>query len=279
MEIEKNKAEAKAIVTSWKENGLSVGFVPTMGALHEGHLMLIRASQKENDKTVCSIFVNPLQFNRKEDLENYPNTMEQDLEMLENEGCDLVFVPNAEAFYDGVVIPTYDFGLLGKTMEALHRPGHFEGVAAVINEFFKTLLPTRAYFGEKDFQQLAIIKWLVAKENFPVNIVACKTVRAESGLALSSRNLRLSADGRQLAASIYETLHYCKNSKSNFSPTTLVTSAIDKLKNTFDVEYFEIVDGENFQQVDKWEESANPRAFVAAHLEGVRLIDNLSLNP
>ena len=279
MRVKKVKEETKQLVKKWKEQGFSIGFVPTMGALHSGHIELIKKSRLSNDKTICSIFVNPLQFNRKEDLDNYPNTIETDLNMLEKEGCDLVFMPDATAFYDGVQALTFDFGILGETMEACQRPGHFEGVAAVIDEFFRVLMPTRAYFGEKDFQQLAVIKWLVKNQNFSVEVVGCETVRAESGLALSSRNLRLSDEGRAVGTKIYEALNYCRTYKNAKSSQQMIERAMSILKEEFEVEYFEIVDEKTFQRVDNLDNCASPRAFVAAHLEGIRLIDNLSLNP
>ncbi len=279
MEILKTKGKVKAVVQSWKSKGYTIGLVPTMGALHEGHLQLVRRSLIENDKTICSIFVNPLQFNKKEDLDKYPDTFEQDLQFLEKEGCDIVFAPEAEAFYEGVGANYYDFGLLGTVMEAQHRPGHFEGVAAVVKELFLAIMPQKAYFGEKDFQQLSIIKWLRTTEQFPIEIVGCDTVRSGRGLALSSRNLRLTEKALLTAAEIYATLNFCRNNVVIFDPQTLVEHAIAKLNQNCEVEYFEIVDEETFERVEEWEETTCPRAFVVVHLEGVRLIDNLSLNP
>tara|TARA_B110000046_G_scaffold106737_1_gene114163 strand:- start:21116 stop:21955 length:840 start_codon:yes stop_codon:yes gene_type:complete len=273
------KEKLKEAIQIWESKNYKIGFVATMGVLHEGHLELVRRSMLENDKTVCSIFVNPLQFNKKEDLDNYPNTLEKDFELLRKAGCHIVFTPEAEAFYDGVKIKKYDFGLLGTVMEAQYRPGHFEGVAAVVKELFLTVIPDKAYFGEKDFQQLAIIKWVVKLENIPVQIITCKTVRTESGLALSSRNLRLSVEGRMGASSIYDVLNFCRNNTSIFDPQAIVDMAISKLAQGFEVEYFEIADEETFERIENWEESKHPRAFVVVLLEGVRLIDNLSLNP
>ena len=279
MEIIETKGKIKTVVESWQGKGYTIGLVPTMGALHEGHLQLVRRSLKENDMTVCSIFVNPLQFNNKEDLDKYPDTFEQDIQFLQKVGCDMVFAPEADAFYEGVGANDYDFGLLGTVMEAQHRPGHFEGVAAVVKELFITIMPQKAYFGEKDFQQLSIIKWLKRTEQFPIEVVGCETVRATNGLALSSRNLRLSKKALLTAAEVYATLNFCRNNAIIFDPQTLVEHAIAKLEQNCEVEYFEIVDEETFERVEDWEESKCPRAFVVVHLEGVRLIDNLSLNP
>ncbi|MDB4062105.1 pantoate--beta-alanine ligase [Vicingaceae bacterium] len=273
------KEKLKKAIQIWKSKKYKIGFVPTMGVLHEGHKELVRRSLLENDKTVCSIFVNPLQFNKKEDLDNYPNTLENDLELLRNVGCHIVFTPESDVFYDGVKINKYDFGVLGEVMEAQFRPGHFEGVATVVKELFLVVTPDNAYFGEKDFQQLAIIKWLVKLEKLLIQVVVCKTVRAESGLALSSRNLRLSEEGQLTASGVYDALIFCLNNTSIFDPQTLVEMAIAKLEQRFEVEYFEIVDEDSFERIEKWEESKYPRAFVVVHLEGVRLIDNMSLNP
>jgi len=279
MEILEIKDTARATVQSWKRKRYTIGLVPTMGALHEGHLELVRRSLIENDKTVCSIFVNPLQFNNKEDLDKYPDTFEQDLEFLREVGCDMVFAPKSEAFYKGVEISKYDFGLLGTVMEAQHRPGHFEGVATVVKELFLTIAPHKAYFGDKDFQQLAVIKWLGRTEKFPIEIVGCETVRADSGLALSSRNLRLSEKGLFNAAEVYAALGFCKSNAMIFDPQTLVEHALAKLKQSCEVEYFEIVDEETFERVEDWRDTKCSRAFAVVHIEGVRLIDNLSLNP
>lgn len=273
------KGKLEEAIQIWKGKSYKIGFVPTMGVLHDGHLELVGRSLLENDKTVCSIFVNPLQFNKKEDLDNYPNTLENDLNLLRKAGCHIVFTPEAEAFYDGVEINKYDFGVLGKVMEAQYRPGHFEGVAAVVKELFSVVKPDNAYFGEKDFQQLAIINWLVKSENIPVRVVACETVRAENGLALSSRNLRLSDEGRLAAAEVFRILNFCRSNILNLDPRTLVEQAISQLSQKFEVEYFEIVDEKTFERIENWEESKHPRAFVVVHIEGVRLIDNLSLNP
>ena len=263
----------------WKKKGYKIGFVPTMGVLHQGHMELVRRSMLENDKTVCSIFVNPLQFNKKEDLDNYPNTLENDLQLLKSAGCDVVFTPEADAFYDGVELNKYNFGILGEVMEAQFRPGHFEGVAAVVKELFLVVTPDNAYFGEKDFQQLAIIKRLVNLEKLPIQVVACETVRAKSGLALSSRNVRLTDEGRLKASDVYDALSFCANNTSIFDSQTLVEMAVAKLAQRCEVEYFEIVDEDSFERIENWEESEHPRAFVVVHIEGVRLIDNMSLNP
>ena len=264
-------------ISSFIENGETTGLVPTMGALHEGHIALIKKAKSQNDKVICSIFVNPLQFNRAEDLESYPDRMKEDVEMLEKAGCDIVFTPDNNDLYRDKPDLNLEFGQLGKVMEAVKRPGHFEGVAAVIERLFSIVRPTRAYFGEKDYQQLAIIRCLVAQENMNVKIVPCRTVRNSSGLALSSRNYLLSREELKTASFIYDTLHYCKQNKDKYTPRQLAEYCKDELQKEFYPEYFEIVDETTFLPIEQWRESTSPRAFVAAYLSGVRLIDNMSL--
>jgi pantoate--beta-alanine ligase len=278
MKVIETKEEIQEEIQLLLKNHKSVGFVPTMGALHRGHLELVERSLAENDVSVCSIFVNPLQFNKKEDLDKYPNRLEDDLKFLEDLGCDFVFTPVASEFYEGVEGTTFEFGILEEVMEATNRPGHFEGVAAVVHELFNCIKPTIAYFGEKDYQQLAIVKHVVKAEQLSVVIECCATVRAESGLALSSRNLRLSEEGIETASYIFKALTFCKENKHIFDPETLAENAYTMLNENFDVEYFEIVDENSFEIIGDWEETTSPRAFVAANLEGVRLIDNMSLN-
>ena len=187
-----NSVEIQEFVNQKKREKSTLGFVPTMGALHKGHLSLIDRAKRENDYVVCSIFVNPLQFNRVEDLKSYPIKTAEDIEMLSSANCDVLFLPNEQDLYSNRPNLKYDFGNIGKVMEGLHRPGHFEGVAAVINQFFKLLQPDNAYFGEKDFQQLAVIRWLANQQKFSTAIIGCETIRTASGLAMSSRNLLLS---------------------------------------------------------------------------------------
>jgi pantoate--beta-alanine ligase len=263
------------------ERGLSIGFVPTMGALHDGHLNLIRRSKKENDLTVCSIFVNPIQFNNKEDLAKYPRTLERDSLLLEELGCDIVFVPEADEMYpeSEPVDLNLDFGMLDKVMEGKFRPGHFNGVAIVVKKLFDIVQPTRAYFGKKDFQQLAIIKYLVKTLNLPVEIVPCETVRDPDGLAMSSRNTRLSASDRNLAPGIYKVLQKVRMEAGNISVNELLTWAVRKIEEHpgFRVEYLEIADNETLMPVENWDNLARDVAFVAVFVGDVRLIDNIEL--
>lgn len=260
--------------------GVKTGFVPTMGALHEGHLSLIQQAKEEVDLAICSIFVNPLQFNRKEDLEAYPDRMKEDQEMLDSIDCDLLFLPSYEDIYPQTPQLNFDFGSIGVGMEAEYRPNHFEGVAAVIKSFLEILSPSKAYFGEKDYQQLAIIKWLVKQYDFPTKIVGCKTKRAKSGLAMSSRNYLLEESDREKASIVYETLAYALRNKGFMGPIELSKICCDKLiKAGFQVEYFTIANEETMKPVQNWNNTISARAFTAAYLSGVRLIDNLSLNP
>lgn len=267
----------KSHLADLKKEGKKVGFVPTMGALHQGHLALIKRAKNENDIVVCSIFVNPLQFNRKEDLEKYPNRLKEDSEMLKEEGCDLLFTPQKEELYAEQPKTDFNFGSIAVGMEAEYRPGHFEGVAAVIERFLSILSPDKAYFGEKDFQQLAIVRWVKEQFNFDTEIVGCQTVRDENGLAMSSRNYLLDESQYLIASEIYKLMKYCQTMVGQIPPQVLAKECFEKLKTNFKPEYFEIVDGLTLQPIKSWEESKQPRAFVAAYLGSVRLIDNLSL--
>jgi pantoate--beta-alanine ligase len=257
----------------------SIGFVPTMGALHNGHLSLIDASQQKCDLTVCSIFVNPTQFNKKEDLEKYPRNVEQDLKLLEQKKCDVVFLPTVEEVYDNYTFQEFDFGPLGKVMEGEHRPGHFNGVANVIQRFFEIINPTYAFFGEKDFQQLAIVKALVKQINSPTTIVGCPILREETGLAMSSRNERLSADERNEAQLIFQLLSDIKQNYSKQSVAQLKTYFAEKLNSSkkFELEYFDIADGNTLQPIVDWNQSDYCVAFTAVNMGNVRLIDNITI--
>jgi pantoate--beta-alanine ligase len=266
-------------VASLKQHSSTIGFVPTMGALHYGHLTLIEKSTNENDVTICSIFINPVQFNNKEDFENYPVQTAKDIEMLEQSGVNALFAPSVAEMYPDPVKDKYDFGKLDKVMEGALREGHFQGVAIVVKRLFDIILPSKAYFGEKDFQQLQIIRHLVNSRQIPVEIIPCRIIRESDGLALSSRNLRLTAEERIVAPVIYRTLIKCFELRSTFSVQqlkTLFTSEISKYPQ-FHLDYFEIADETTLMPIQNWTESKNPRAFVAVFLGKVRLIDNLKL--
>jgi len=257
--------------------GSRIGFVPTMGALHQGHAALIDRSVAENEISICSIFVNPLQFNREEDLATYPNRMEADRKLLQDHHCDLLFIPSKDDIYHDEMRLDYDFGSIGQGMEAEYRPGHFQGVAEVIHRFFNILKPTHAYFGEKDYQQLAIIRWLVERHDHSVKVVPCETVRDANGLAMSSRNYNLSKHQYDLASKIYEVLKACRHNKGELPPPELAQECLNHLKQEFKPEYFTIADQFSMVPLEKWSDSDYPRAFVAAYCGSVRLIDNIAL--
>lgn len=259
--------------------GLKVGFVPTMGALHEGHISLINRAKKENDIVVCSVFVNPIQFNNPADLEKYPRTPEKDIEKLEQAGCDAVFMPTAEEMYPDKVEDHYDFGDIEHVMEGACRPGHFNGVAIVVRKLFEIVNPNKAYFGEKDFQQLAIIKKMVRDLNMNLEIVPCPIVREIDGLAMSSRNVRLNEAERAIAPKIFATLNDSISKKDVMSPSEMKKYTLDKYAEIkeFDVEYVEITDEINLKSLENWNECDHARIFVALQLGPVRLIDNVRI--
>lgn len=258
----------------------TIGFVPTMGALHQGHLTLIKNAQQLCDIVICSIFVNPKQFNKKSDLDNYPKTIDRDIASLESVECDVVFIPSVEEIYPknrGEKV--FDFGKLATEMEGEHRPGHFNGVALVIDRFFEIIKPDFAFFGNKDFQQLTIINALVKKLNSNIKIIGCDTVREASGLAMSSRNERLTEDEKIAAAKIYKSLSFVTQNKKNHSVQELKHYYMENINNTnhLSVEYFEIADGNTLQPINEWSESNYPVAFTAVNVRDVRLIDNMTI--
>ena len=259
--------------------GLKVGFVPTMGALHDGHLSLINRAKNENDIVVCSVFVNPIQFNNPSDLEKYPRTPEKDIEKLEQAGCDAVFMPSAEEMYPEKVEDHYDFGDIEHVMEGACRPGHFNGVAIVVRKLFEIVNPNRAYFGEKDFQQLAIINKMVRDLKMNLEIVPCPIVRENDGLAMSSRNVRLNETERAIAPKIFATLNDAISKKDSMNPAEMKKYALKKYAEIkeFDVEYVEITDEINLKSLENWNECDHARIFVALQLGPVRLIDNVRI--
>lgn len=260
-------------------NGKTIGFVPTMGALHEGHLVLIRRAVAENDFVAVSIFVNPIQFNNPDDLAKYPRTLEADLKMLETTGCHLVFAPSAEEMYPEPDLTEFDFGKLDKVMEGKFRPGHFKGVAIVVKKLFEIVTPHKAYFGEKDFQQLAIIKKMVSQLNMPVQIVPCPIVRETDGLAMSSRNARLSTNERAEAPIIFKALLGIKENHSWFIPDGVKQLIRGEIQESplFRVEYVDVVDTETLQPFEDWNDVEHAVVCVAAFIGSVRLIDNIVL--
>ncbi len=262
-----------------KEAG-TTGFVPTMGALHAGHISLVRQAVSENKTVVVSIFVNPTQFNDPKDLERYPRNLNADLKLLEKTGCHIVFAPAPAEIYPEPDTRRFDFGALETVMEGKHRPGHFNGVAQVVSNLFEIVRPDKAYFGLKDFQQLAIVKEMVAQLKLPVEIVPCPIVREESGLAMSSRNELLTAEERKNAAVIYRTLFEAKKLSEHKSVRELVewiTKTINK-NQYLTVEYVEIVESRQLQPVKNWNDEGEKVCCVAVFCGKVRLIDNVVFN-
>ncbi|MFW6245869.1 MAG: pantoate--beta-alanine ligase [Tangfeifania sp.] len=279
MKLVKTIHELHAQLNELRKQG-AVGFVPTMGALHAGHLSLVENAMQENETVVVSIFVNPTQFNDPKDLQRYPRDLEKDLKLLEPTGCQLVFAPDPEEIYPETDTRKFDFGELETVMEGKHRPGHFNGVAQVVSKLFEIVKPDRAYFGQKDFQQLAVIKKLVKQLNLPVEVISCPIIREESGLAMSSRNQLLTSEQRKNAALIQKTLKEAKKlsaEKSVQELTKWVTETINK-NPLLDVEYFEVVDAENLQPAKSWKETGQKVGCIAAYCGKIRLIDNIILN-
>jgi pantoate--beta-alanine ligase len=258
----------------------TIGFVPTMGALHAGHISLVEKAVSETEIVVVSIFVNPTQFNDPKDLERYPRTLNADLKLLEKTGCQIIFAPTAKEIYPEPDSRMFEFGALETVMEGKHRPGHFNGVAQVVSKLFDIVQPGKAYFGLKDFQQLAVIKEMVAQLNIPVEIVPCPIVREDSGLAMSSRNELLTADERKNAAVISQTLFETQKLTRQKSVRELaewITSTINKNR-YLNVEYVEIVDDRQLQPIKSWEENGGKVCCVAVFCGKVRLIDNIVFN-
>jgi pantoate--beta-alanine ligase len=271
--------ELKFKLNKLRDNG-TIGFVPTMGALHNGHISLVRQAVAENKTVVVSIFVNPTQFNDPKDLERYPRNLDADLELLLKTGCQIVFVPTVNEIYPEPDTRKFDFGKLATVMEGKHRPGHFNGVAQVVSKLFDIVQPGKAYFGLKDFQQLAVIKEMVFQLKMPVEIVACPIVREESGLAMSSRNELLTAEERKNAAVISQTLFDAKKLSAQKSVRELVEWISETInKNPYlNVEYVEIVDESGLQPVNSWDENCKKVCCVAVFCGNIRLIDNIVLS-
>lgn len=279
MKALKKISETTQYLQEQKRSGKTIGFVPTMGALHEGHLELMRRAKAENDILAVSIFVNPIQFNNPEDLKKYPRDLEKDSKLLKRIGCDVLFIPDVEEMYPEKVTKTYSFGLLEKVMEGAFRAGHFDGVAIVVKKLFKIIQPTHAYFGEKDFQQLAIIQKLVELEEIPVEIVPCPIVREKDGLAMSSRNERLTSEGREIAPFIYSTLISARQKAKTTTVAEIKLMVENRFKDRpeFALEYFEIAEDKDLQPVNNWTYAPGIVAFIAAYLGKVRLIDNIRI--
>ncbi|GAA4390237.1 pantoate--beta-alanine ligase [Hymenobacter koreensis] len=278
MEILETAAALQARTEMWRRDGSRIGFVPTMGALHDGHLELVRAAVAENDVVIVSVFVNPTQFNNAEDFNKYPRVLESDTELLRNTGCTALFAPTPEEMYPRPAVLQLDFGPLERVMEGAHRPGHFNGVGIVVSKLFHLARPHRAYFGQKDWQQVAIVRQLVADLGFDVELIAAPTVREADGLAMSSRNRRLSPEARQVAPRLHEALLLAA---AHLPAGTAVAQAeAQKFLGGFpgiELEYLEIADAQTLQP--DLTAGGDVVICLAAWLDGVRLIDNVLVHP
>lgn len=277
MQVLKSKNELVSLIDSYKKEGKTVGFVPTMGALHNGHLSLVKECKKNSDVTVVSIFVNPTQFNDLEDLKRYPRTLDKDTELLKSVNCDLVFAPSVEEIYPEPDTRKFDFGYIESVMEGAKRPGHFNGVGQVVSRLFDIVQPDKAFFGMKDFQQVAIIKNMVKQLNYNIQIVPCPIIREESGLALSSRNTLLDEDHKKNAPHIYATLKKARNLASEMSVSDLKKWITDEINSNpyLETEYVEIVDDTTLKVTENWKEEGIKVACVAVYAGKIRLIDNI----
>jgi pantoate--beta-alanine ligase len=281
MQVVEKIKELKGKLASFKQKGEKIGFVPTMGALHNGHLSLMERAKKENEKAVVSIFVNPTQFNNADDLKNYPRTLDSDLTKIKPLNVDFVFTPAVEEMYPKAEVsePGLDFGRLENVMEGKFRPGHFKGVAQVVSRLFEIVNPDKAYFGEKDFQQLVIIRELVKKKNYPIEIIGCPTIREEDGLAMSSRNALLTDEYRREAARISKALFFIRDNYREFEVEEIKQKAIIMIEESgkLKTEYLEIADEETLQPVKNRTDASRLRCFAAVQAGKVRLIDNVPL--
>lgn len=277
MEIIKSIALLDDVLNAFRNESKSIGLVPTMGALHEGHAALVKRCVAENDITVVSVFVNPTQFNNPDDLRLYPRTLEADCALLEKLDVDIVFAPDVDEMYPEPDTRVFDFGMLDKVMEGRFRPGHFNGVAQIVSKLFYAVKPDKAYFGEKDFQQLAIVREMVKQLQIPVEIIAVPIVREQSGLALSSRNMRLTEQQRETASEIFKTLARSADLLEKQSVEDTKKFVVNSINNheALSVEYFEIVDGDTLQSITDWNDSPCIVGCIAVFCEDVRLIDNI----
>jgi pantoate--beta-alanine ligase len=283
MKIIETPVEVQTLVEAWRGEKHQIGFVPTMGALHEGHLALARRARAENEKFVASIFVNPLQFRPNEDLAKYPRPFERDCELLEDAGCDLLFAPKPEVMYgkEGESRTFVEVEGVSALWEGAARPGHFRGVATVVAKLFNIVLPHRSYFGEKDFQQLQVLRRMTSDLNFPTEIVACSTVREEDGLALSSRNVYLDGVERAAAPAIYRALCTARDAVQNGECE--VTKIVERMRATLasepllQVEYLCVVESTTLEPISEITPLQSARALIAVHAGNTRLIDNIEL--
>ena len=281
MIIFKNIPDFKNHLRKLKNDNFRIGFVPTMGALHDGHISLIKKSLLENDYSVVSIFINPTQFNDINDFESYPNDISKDIQLLDSISENIIlFNPDADEIYSGKVFSdSYDFGDLDKYMEGEHRKGHFQGVATVVHKLFEIVMADNVYFGEKDFQQLRIIEDLVQKNGYKLNVIRCKTIRQNDGLALSSRNKKLDIYSQNIATNLFKALSFAKKNFDTLDLEIIYAKVEDLLQNfpQISVDYFAIADENDLKPIKHKKKNQKYRAFIAADISGVRLIDNIKL--
>ena len=278
MKVIESVSEIKEAIAAMEPKA-GIGFVPTMGALHRGHLSLVERSVKENRYTIVSIFVNPTQFNDQKDLERYPRDLNKDLELLEGYGVDIVFAPDTKEIYPEKDSRVFDMGGLDKYGEGGFRPGHFNGVAQVVTRLFDIITPDRAYFGEKDFQQLAIIKYVTSDLNLPVGIIGVPIYRDEDGLALSSRNMLLSPEHREVAPHIFRTISKAKELMGKYTPLMVAEMVKNEINSCelLETEYVEIINALNLKPVSEWDQAEEIQLCCAVYAGPIRLIDNIKL--
>lgn len=278
MKVIRTVKELSTTLAELRNSGKSIGLVPTMGALHEGHLSLVKKCRADNDVVVASVFVNPTQFNNPTDLATYPRTEEADIKLLENAGCDIAFIPTVEEVYPTPDTRVFNLGPVAEVMEGAMRPGHFNGVAQIVSKLFAMVHPHRAYFGEKDFQQIAVIRSMVALEGFNLEIVPCPIVREADGLAKSSRNVRLTPEMRKIAPNIARILKESVIFATTHSVKETTDYVIDSI-NAYDgmeVEYYQIVDGNTLMPIKSWDDTTYAVGCVTVYCGDVRLIDNIA---
>lgn len=277
MEVVRTVSSLRAALDEARAQGKSIGLVPTMGALHAGHISLIEKARRDNDIVVVSVFVNPTQFNNPEDLRTYPRTEEADCEKMRAAGVDFALVPAVEEMYPEEDTRVFDLGPVAEVMEGAMRPGHFNGVAQIVSKLFSIVMPDKAYFGEKDFQQIAVIRRMVELEGFDLEIVPCPIKREDDGLAMSSRNVRLTPEQRAIAPNIHKALASSVDWAKNHTVAETEKYVVDEI-NSFpgmEVEYYQIVDGKTMQPIEAWEQTAEPVGCVTVYCGDVRLIDNI----
>jgi pantoate--beta-alanine ligase len=280
MRILKTKTELVSVLEGYRKQNKSIGFVPTMGALHQGHISLIHTCIRETDISVCSIFVNPTQFNDPADLDRYPRMPAADTAMLQAAGCHILFLPEVSEIYPEKDTRAFNFGHLDNVLDGAHRPGHFNGVAQVVSRLFDVVRPDKAFFGLKDYQQVLIIKELVRQNNLPVEIVACPILREADGLAMSSRNMLLNEKERKAAALIPKVMNEAKRLREQGKTVEELKAFVEKSFSTdpiYKLDYFEICDSENLKSIDRFSDHIKPIALIACFVGKIRLIDNLFL--